>query len=208
MKSRRLAVLAAIAFFGFLAVETASAFYNPQTGRWLNRDPIGEEGGVNLYRMVRNSPLTEYDINGLQGLITGRPLVPPTREWRTDFPWDCAIRIQQEVGRLPGIGRRDPSKRWEHCVASCRITRECVGGRLSAWIAGDWYQDPWWQSEAQGSDPGDRAANLVGRQFGCKSEKTCETLCTEAFLSGRLYPPPPPPAAPRLPGWRRWEFMR
>ena len=29
-------------------------YYNPQTGRWLNKDPIGEDGGLNLYGMVNN----------------------------------------------------------------------------------------------------------------------------------------------------------
>jgi hypothetical protein len=66
MKSRRLAVLAAIAFFGFLAVETASAFYNPQTGRWLSRDPIAESGGENLFTFVRNNSIVQIDPQGLE----------------------------------------------------------------------------------------------------------------------------------------------
>jgi hypothetical protein len=76
MKSRRLAVLAAIAFFGFLAVETASAFYNPQSGRWLNRDPLREDGGFNLYTYVLNDPLSEVDPFGLdftRYLVTSKP---------------------------------------------------------------------------------------------------------------------------------------
>jgi len=27
-------------------------FYNPELGRWINRDPIEEEGGLNLYGFV------------------------------------------------------------------------------------------------------------------------------------------------------------
>ena len=34
--------------------------------RWLNRDPIQEEGGINLYRFVGNSPLDFIDPLGLQ----------------------------------------------------------------------------------------------------------------------------------------------
>jgi RHS repeat-associated protein len=31
-------------------------YYSPDLGRWLNRDPIEEEGGVNLYLAMDNSP--------------------------------------------------------------------------------------------------------------------------------------------------------
>jgi hypothetical protein len=41
---------------GFLAgfASVAQAFYNPDTGRWLNRDPIGERGGINLFAAMGN----------------------------------------------------------------------------------------------------------------------------------------------------------
>lgn len=41
-------------------------YYNANTGRWLNRDPIEERGGVNLYAMVANNPVTQIDELGLQ----------------------------------------------------------------------------------------------------------------------------------------------
>jgi RHS repeat-associated protein len=40
-------------------------YYNAGTGRWLSRDPIGEPGGVNLYCMVGNNPVTRFDAQGL-----------------------------------------------------------------------------------------------------------------------------------------------
>ncbi len=36
-------------------------YYSPELGRWLNRDPIEEEGGYNLYGFVYNSPLDWFD---------------------------------------------------------------------------------------------------------------------------------------------------
>jgi RHS repeat-associated protein len=39
-------------------------FYDPNLQRWLNEDPIGEAGGVNLYRFVGNSPLNAVDTYG------------------------------------------------------------------------------------------------------------------------------------------------
>lgn len=39
-----------------------------------------------------------------------------------------------------------------------------AGGRHVDWIAGDWFQDPWWQDQDETeSDPGNRAANNIGR---------------------------------------------
>ncbi|MCB1131812.1 MAG: hypothetical protein KDN05_11825 [Verrucomicrobiae bacterium] len=39
-------------------------YYHPDLGRWLSRDPIGEEGGMNLYGFVGNSPPIHKDAYG------------------------------------------------------------------------------------------------------------------------------------------------
>ncbi len=41
-------------------------YYAPDTGRWLNRDPIAEEGGLNLYAFVANDPMNSMDPWGLE----------------------------------------------------------------------------------------------------------------------------------------------
>jgi uncharacterized protein RhaS with RHS repeats len=40
-------------------------YYDPQTGRWPSRDPIEEEGGLNLYGFVLNNPGNAWDLFGL-----------------------------------------------------------------------------------------------------------------------------------------------
>jgi len=40
-------------------------YYNPQLGRWMSRDPIGESGGGNLYAFTLNSPANSWDVLGL-----------------------------------------------------------------------------------------------------------------------------------------------
>lgn len=64
------------AFLMLVALETACAFYDPGTQRWLNRDPIEERGGGNLYQFVQNDPLTYRDGFGLQsGGVISNPSV-------------------------------------------------------------------------------------------------------------------------------------
>ena len=39
-------------------------YYDPQTARWLTRDPVGYEGGINLYEYCKNDPVDLTDADG------------------------------------------------------------------------------------------------------------------------------------------------
>ncbi len=63
-----------LAYYGY-------RYYSPSLGRWLSRDPIGEEGGNNLYGFVGNNPVNLFDALGL--VQTGGPLattIPPSEQ--------------------------------------------------------------------------------------------------------------------------------
>jgi len=47
---------------------------------WLSRDPIGEEGGANLYVNVGNNPVNKVDWFGLQEFPTGGSIGPGVLE--------------------------------------------------------------------------------------------------------------------------------
>ena len=54
----------------YLDVETGHYYYGRRfyfavLGRWLNRDPIEENGGENLYAFCRNAPSRLYDVLGM-----------------------------------------------------------------------------------------------------------------------------------------------
>ena len=49
--------------------------YEPNFQRFLNQDPIAEEGGINLYQLAENSPLNFIDPFGLSPLGPGRDML-------------------------------------------------------------------------------------------------------------------------------------
>ena len=74
-------------------------YYSPRLGRWTKRDPIEEEGGVNLYAMVENNSLNKVDAKGLDtytDAIINLELQKLINQWkqeaRNKFP-----QIQEEA---------------------------------------------------------------------------------------------------------------
>jgi hypothetical protein len=49
-----------LAFYGY-------RYYDPKTGRWPSRDPIGEKGGINLFCFIENDSIRRIDKLGLSG---------------------------------------------------------------------------------------------------------------------------------------------
>lgn len=54
-------------------------YYDPLSGRFLTRDPISYNGGINIYGYVNNNPVQWIDPSGLQGNIPD-PNNPPS-DW-------------------------------------------------------------------------------------------------------------------------------
>lgn len=81
--------------------------YSPSLGRWLSKDPIGEEGGDNLQRYCHNSPQQRIDAFGTFD------------EWVENIaPLD-----EQPVNDSTG----NPADGTAHFNANESITCECVG---------------------------------------------------------------------------------
>ena len=68
-------------------------YYCPRTAKWLNRDPLGEAGGLNLTAFCRNDPVNAVDPLGLaewQRAAWGPyPILVPTRWY--DWFWAPAV---------------------------------------------------------------------------------------------------------------------
>jgi RHS repeat-associated protein len=59
-----------------MATGSSRCAYETASGRreWLNRDPIAERGGINLYGFVANNPVNYLDTLGLTMVRVGKPM--------------------------------------------------------------------------------------------------------------------------------------
>ena len=74
-------------------------FYRPDLGRWLNRDPIEEIGGENLYLFSANSPSVYYDVYGCAWEIKrdGGLFATARATSSTDTFQDLASKVRLDV---------------------------------------------------------------------------------------------------------------
>jgi len=104
-------------------VAAGHRYYSPELGRWLNRDPIGERGGNNLYGFVRNStpnltdPLGKavYDCTVHEvywGWFVG---YFPTHEYLTVNGTSYGLYAGNEVRNDDGPGKWPPPGHWIWC---------------------------------------------------------------------------------------------
>jgi len=78
-------------------------YYAPELGRWVTPDPIGRDGGPNLYAYVMNSPLTHFDLYGLFGV--GNPqFAPQGNIFERAFNFICNL-IQMPGHIVSFVGR-------------------------------------------------------------------------------------------------------
>src|SRR5260370_35228768 len=48
-------------------------YYDPKLGRFISEDPIGFQGGINVYTYVLNSPVNRVDPSGLRCMAPPNP---------------------------------------------------------------------------------------------------------------------------------------
>ena len=66
MKPTASQFLRLLALFCLLSAPSgARAFYDSNLGRWMNRDPIEEVGGLNVFNYIHNNPVNSVDSFGL-----------------------------------------------------------------------------------------------------------------------------------------------
>ncbi len=96
-------------------VVSGHRYYTPREGRFINRDPIEESGGLNLYGFVGNNPVNGWDLLGMfvqrfdpLGLLRGEIGPPAFRIGKGHSPLGMpdrralTWRIRTDVRSAPG----------------------------------------------------------------------------------------------------------
>ncbi len=182
-------------------------FYDPNTQRWLNRDPIGERGGVNLYGFVHNDPLSKRDRFGHSIVPAAVGPIGVAIGIGVGLGW-CIDRVACKASRNlslaiaeaqadanapdgsthrgPGAAPGNDADLLTHCIAACDLARHpgpCGGpdGALDAL-----------QRRETGNDLGtqiDRLNNEAGVGIGVSAQyagQTCTAACLDALNRGLL----------------------
>jgi hypothetical protein len=134
-------------------------FYNPQTGRWLNRDPAGEAGGCNAYAFAVNGPTLKFDPDGrliMDGVLITTPRLLLLDNYQCGF---ASFRVDFELELLaPDNGWIIQHLRKEVNVTDCAdrpvATRNHSFEAFEAWqvIGGVVHQTTQAHSEADPTD--------------------------------------------------------
>jgi len=118
--------------------------YKPSIVRWVNRDPIREKGGLNLYGIVHNYPANHWDAVALRGgaslrappptvplppILTSKPGAPPVVACTVTFC--CFFVGTTYVCERTGLhdwlgGRLCPVKEKKYKVEKCAKTGDWV----------------------------------------------------------------------------------
>jgi RHS repeat-associated protein len=111
-------------------------WYDPRVQRWVNRDPIGEIGGANLFSFVRNAPGRNHDA---YGLMTNDECHRAADEWKLACKLAATI-----VSGVLGVGGAalctvvcatvSGGTATAPCLWGCRTVAGLGGALLATWL--------------------------------------------------------------------------
>ena len=78
--------------------------YDPNLGRWIQRDPIGERGGINLYGYCKNDPNDRVDTDGLSDISLPYDRNDLTRSQYDQLTSQCGIPQSNNRSSLLNYG--------------------------------------------------------------------------------------------------------
>jgi len=165
-------------------------YYSPHLGRWISRDPIGEEGGLNLKAFVTNQPTNTLDALGLWKICRAglKRAVAEAEEGDTVLKLAEMLSLDENEYRkwLKQIRGRVavPSSADSKVPEGCRYwVPNTVGIVLGGeQPGGDPYVVTGWQSDAKAFGERLRKAGFHVISGRLSKEKTIEILEMEELL--------------------------
>ncbi|GBC63461.1 hypothetical protein DENIS_4455 [Desulfonema ishimotonii] len=131
-------------------------YYSPEIGRWISRDPMGEQGGINIYGFVDNNTLNNFDILGMWEATKESRGEARRRYLRTD-----ANDTLDTLAEIVGLEKTEKQKWAKIEDTNSSITNTGKACRVSVpnvWISADLLRGAtWW-----GLNPWDRFVNIGG----------------------------------------------
>ena len=106
-------------------------YYNPQNGRWVSRDPIGEFYARNLYEFVNNNPLIRFDYIGLDMIPWA---IDPSVISQAGFAWADLQRQLEEAAKTEEQRKKEKEERkkqYDECVKRCDDQRQASSEELN-----------------------------------------------------------------------------
>lgn len=132
-------------------------YLNPELGRWPSRDPIAEDGGLNLYAFVGNDPISRTDAFGLSTYEGFAGYVKVRRDIRPDSPIGIVPHWRDLGGSRTGHDGRPVYTAAITAVPEKRVMCWCTSTGCDIWCTVVVHMEIHYNSQLQG-----RSINWAG----------------------------------------------
>lgn len=179
--------------------------YDPKSGRWLSRDPIGHADMTNLYGYVQSNPVKFVDATGQytglyeQAIIAAlvvsyqhlfnRETAEGARNDGAVLGADAATQAMVafdpaiELARPPDGGSPHGALRdaLQHCIASCLLTRRTSSPTAFLWGAANEAANSHRTGQENPNLWEDLHNNKCGRDLAPYDHRTCPQACLDSL---------------------------
>ena len=140
-------------------------FYNPNLGRWINRDPIGEKGGLNIISFILNNSINYADYLGLDNSPGGGGN-------NTVNNASCPCKPEEVDGPFLGYDRYEVKTSYTLNIGIANGEDDGTAISIPGAVTG--YESPYKPGTQEYSDN-------KGKKLGCIRIYKCKQKCKSVF---------------------------